>query len=57
MRRVIELNLCRVADLNQKALPVGVRFTKDFDILLSEFARNPPPYMVEFERQLCLVHN
>jgi hypothetical protein len=54
MRRVIQLNRCKVADLDQKALPVGVRFTKDLEILLLEFVRNQPPYKIESNESYAL---
>jgi hypothetical protein len=54
MHRVIQLNRCKVEDLDQKALPVGVRFTKDLEIFLLEFLRNQPPYKIESNESYAL---
>jgi hypothetical protein len=45
-RRVVQLNRCTVAGLDQKPLPTGIRYTRDLEILLLEFDRKQPQYEV-----------
>jgi hypothetical protein len=53
-RRVVQLNRCRVAELDQKPLPAGIRYTRDLEVLLLEFDRKQPQYEVGMNDDFAL---
>jgi hypothetical protein len=53
-RRVVQLNRCTVAELDQKPLPAGIRYTRDFEVLLLEFDRKRPQYEIGMNDDFAL---
>jgi hypothetical protein len=53
-RRVVQLNRCTVAGLDQKPLPTGIRYTRDLEVLLLEFDRKQPQYEVGMNDNFAL---
>ena len=53
-RRVVQLNRCTVAELDQKPLPAGIRYTRDLEVLLLEFDQKQPQYEVGMNDDFAL---